>query len=75
MTGLQLNRQQRLSERFLQESNAGYFDIVLIHCQVDEQWPVLTEKFRDELSAFKEKGLIKALGGFLPQFGCPQNGC
>lgn len=49
-------------ERFRQELNTDYIDILLMHCMTEDNW---TERFRatmDVISEAKEKGIIRAHG-------------
>ncbi len=49
-------------ERFRQELGTDYFDVVLLHCVMKPTWPEDTKKHRDDLSAAKEKGIVRAVG-------------
>lgn len=49
-------------DRFRKEIGTEYFDIFLLHCMVNGQWPTEYRKYMDELSKAKEKGIIKAVG-------------
>lgn len=52
-------------ERFRQELNTDYLDIVLMHCLTDNEtpdWPTKYAACRDALSEAKEKGVIRAHG-------------
>jgi 1-deoxyxylulose-5-phosphate synthase len=49
-------------ERFRQELNTDYIDILLMHCMTEDHW---TERFRatrEVISEAKEKGIIRAHG-------------
>jgi len=45
-----------------QRSKKGYFDIVLMHCMKDKNWPVDYRPVRDKLLDYKKQGLIRAVG-------------
>lgn len=49
-------------ERFREELGTDYFDVVLLHCVMKPTWPEDLKKHRDDLSAAKEKGLVRAVG-------------
>jgi aryl-alcohol dehydrogenase-like predicted oxidoreductase len=49
-------------ERFCRELGVDHIDICLIHCVQDPNWPRQQERMRDELSALKERGLVRAVG-------------
>jgi aryl-alcohol dehydrogenase-like predicted oxidoreductase len=53
---------RREVERFRRELNTEHLDVCLIHCMENEQWPTEYERIRDELSALKEKGEVRAVG-------------
>ncbi len=53
---------RREIDRFRKELDTDYLDIVLLHRQIEEQWPSYSSKLRDELSELKEEGVIRALG-------------
>lgn len=55
--------------RFCKELGVDMIDIVLIHCMTDSQWPETRERVRDELSALKQKGRIRAAGVSCHDFG------
>ena len=49
-------------DRFRQELNSDYIDILLMHCMTEDNW---TERFRatmDVISEAREKGIIRAHG-------------
>jgi 1-deoxyxylulose-5-phosphate synthase len=48
-------------ERFCQELGVERLDICLIHCMENERWPSEFERVRDELSALKEKQVVRAV--------------
>lgn len=49
-------------ERFRQEVGTDYFDVVLLHCVMKPTWPEDLKKHRDDLSAAKAKGIVRAVG-------------
>jgi 1-deoxyxylulose-5-phosphate synthase len=49
-------------ERFRQELGTDYFDIVLLHCRTDGNWPEKNKGAMDVLSEAKTKGLVRAHG-------------
>jgi len=49
-------------ERFLKEMDVDWIDICLIHCVQDADWPEKQKRMRDELSALKQEGLVRAVG-------------
>lgn len=49
-------------ERFRQELGTDYFDVVLLHCMMKPTWPEDLKKQRDDLSAAKDKGIVRAVG-------------
>jgi len=49
-------------ERFRQELGTDYFDVVLLHCVTKGTWPSDTKRLQDDLSAAKEKGIVRAVG-------------
>lgn len=49
-------------ERFCKELGTDNLDIVLIHCATDDKWPEQFARVRDELSALKQKGTVRAVG-------------
>jgi aryl-alcohol dehydrogenase-like predicted oxidoreductase len=49
-------------DRFRKEIGTDYFDIFLMHCMVNGQWPTEYRKYMDDLSKAKEKGIIKSVG-------------
>ena len=49
-------------DRFRKEIGTDYFDIFLMHCMMDGEWPSEYRKYMDGLSRAKEKGIIKAVG-------------
>ena len=68
----------RTLDRFRQELGTDYFDIVLLHCVMGASWPTDLKRLQDDLSAAKEKGLVRAVGvsthglaGLRGIAGCP----
>jgi 1-deoxyxylulose-5-phosphate synthase len=49
-------------DRFRKEIGTEYFDIFLLHCMTNGQWPTEFKQYMDELSKAKEKGIVKAVG-------------
>lgn len=49
-------------DRFRQELGADVVDICLIHCMQNDQWADQYARIRDELSALKQKGVVRAVG-------------
>ncbi len=49
-------------DRFRKEIGTDYFDIFLMHCMENGNWPTEYKKYMDGLSEAKQKGLIKAVG-------------
>jgi predicted aldo/keto reductase-like oxidoreductase len=56
-------------DRFRQELGAEQIDICLIHCMQNDQWPTQYERIRDELSALKDKQVVRAVGVSCHDFG------
>ena len=59
-------------ERFLQELNTDYLDIILLHCLTDSAWPQKMSGVMDVLSDFKSRGIIRAVGCSCHDFGALQ---
>ena len=63
-------------DRFRQELNSDYFDIVLIHCVRTPNWPEELQRLRDEFSEAKQKKIMLAHGasvhGLLPLRAFPR---
>ncbi|MBI3972794.1 MAG: aldo/keto reductase [Chloroflexi bacterium] len=55
--------------RFLREMNAGYLDIVLLHCLTEPDWPNRYATCMDTLTKMKESGVIRAVGVSCHNFG------
>jgi len=49
-------------ERFRSELDTDYFDIFLMHCMENGNWPTEYKRYMDGLSEAKQKGLIKTVG-------------
>ena len=49
-------------DRFRKEVGTDYFDIFLLHCMTNGQWPTEYRQYMDGLSKAKEKGIVKAVG-------------
>jgi 1-deoxyxylulose-5-phosphate synthase len=49
-------------DRFRKEIGTEYFDIFLMHCMTNGQWPTEYRKYMDELSEAKGKGIIRQVG-------------
>lgn len=49
-------------DRFRQELDTDYIDVVLIHCQINEDWDKARQKMMDAFSEAKTRGIIKAHG-------------
>jgi predicted aldo/keto reductase-like oxidoreductase len=49
-------------ERFRRELGTEMIDVCLIHCVTDEGWIEDFARVRDDLSALKEKGVLRAVG-------------
>jgi len=49
-------------DRFRKELNTDYFDIVLMHCLTELDWPVRFRGAMDAVSEAQEKGIVRAHG-------------
>ena len=49
-------------DRFRRELGTEMIDVCLIHCVTNDRWLEEFARVRDDLSAFKEKGVLRALG-------------
>lgn len=49
-------------DRFRKELGVDMIDVVLLHCMRNDQWPEQFKRVRDELSEFKQKGVVRAVG-------------
>lgn len=49
-------------ERFRQELDTDYIDIVLLHCMTDGEWPKKMRGAMDALSEARQKGHVRAVG-------------
>ena len=56
-------------DRFRKELGVEQIDICLIHCMQNDKWPTEFEKIRDELSALKDKKVIRAVGVSCHDYG------
>ena len=62
---LNLNQDEEIRgelDRFRQELNTDYLDIVLLQCMMDGDWPKRLGKWLDYLSEAKQKKIIRAHG-------------
>ncbi|GHT63530.1 hypothetical protein AGMMS50239_19670 [Bacteroidia bacterium] len=48
--------------RYLQEVDTAYFDILLMHCMGEGNWPETRKYYMDAFSKAKQTGLVKAVG-------------
>jgi len=55
--------------RFRKEFGVDTIDICLIHCMMNAEWPTEYQRIREELSALKEKGAVRAVGVSCHDFG------
>jgi aryl-alcohol dehydrogenase-like predicted oxidoreductase len=53
---------QKSIDRFRKELQTDYFDIMLLHCMVNDEWPDEYKRYMDDFSEAKEKGIIKKVG-------------
>lgn len=49
-------------DRFRQEVNTDYFDIILMHCMTQGKWSETRKSHMDGLSKAKQDGIVKAVG-------------
>ena len=49
-------------DRFRKEVGTEYFDILLLHCLMNGQWPTEYKNYMEGLSRAKEKGIIRTIG-------------
>lgn len=56
-------------QRFCQEINTDYLDIVLLHCMASDQWTHQLQPYMDALDDAKAKGTVKAVGVSCHDFG------
>jgi 1-deoxyxylulose-5-phosphate synthase len=56
-------------DRFRQELDTEMIDVCLIHCMTNDRWAGEYERIRDELSALKEKQVVRAVGVSCHDFG------
>jgi predicted aldo/keto reductase-like oxidoreductase len=48
--------------RYLEEVDTAYFDILLMHCMGEGNWPETRKYYMDAFSKAKQAGLVKAVG-------------
>jgi len=60
---------QKSLDRFRRELDTDYFDILLLHCMVNTEWPDEYKRYMDGFSEAKEKGIIKKVGLSCHDFG------
>lgn len=56
-------------DRYRKELNVDQFDVCLIHCMQNDQWPNEYERIRDELSELKDKNIVRAVGVSCHDYG------
>lgn len=56
-------------QRFRQEINTDYLDIVLLHLLTSADWQQHMQPYMDELSAAKQRGQVRAVGVSCHDFG------
>ena len=56
-------------ERFLSELDTDYIDIVLLHCMTKADWPDQMQGPMDVLAAYKDRGVVRAVGVSNHDFG------
>jgi aryl-alcohol dehydrogenase-like predicted oxidoreductase len=49
-------------DRFRKEAHTDYFDILLMHCLTDGNWPQTRTYYMDALAKAKQEGIVKAVG-------------
>jgi 1-deoxyxylulose-5-phosphate synthase len=49
-------------DRFRKETGSDYFDIMLLHCMLNGNWPEEKKRYIDYFSKAKQDGIIKAVG-------------
>lgn len=62
-------------DRFRKELNSDYFDVVLLHCMMDDRWTQDFARGMDELNELKAKGVVKAVGVSCHDFGALKIAC
>ena len=53
---------EQVVNRFLQELNTDYLDVVLLHCMMTDTWNTDLRPYMDGLAELKQKGVIRAHG-------------
>lgn len=53
------NRVRKTLDRFRQEAGTEYFDILLMHCMTDGNWPETRKFYMEGLAKAKEEGIVK----------------
>lgn len=71
------DRAKETIERYRQELQSDYFDILLMHCVRNPDWPEQYARLQDEISEAQEKGIVRAKGaschGLLPLRRFPES--
>ena len=62
-------------QRYCHEINTDHLDIVLLHCMTSAGWDHEMEVYMEALNEAKEKGQVRARGGFLPRPGSDEDRC
>lgn len=60
---------RRELDRFRCELGTDYLDVVLLHCLMDQGWPVKLRPVMDVLSEAREDGIVRAVGCSNHDFG------
>lgn len=60
-------------DRFRREIGTDYLDIVLLHCQVEEDWTTKYRREMDELNELQAKGIVGTVGVSCHDFGALQS--
>jgi predicted aldo/keto reductase-like oxidoreductase len=58
----QLPSIERELDRFRRETRTDYFDVILLHCLMEGDWPKTRTHYMDGLSKAKQDGVVKAVG-------------
>lgn len=53
---------QKTIDRFRKELKTDYFDILLLHCMVNSEWPDEYKRYMDDFKEAQQKGIIKKVG-------------
>jgi predicted aldo/keto reductase-like oxidoreductase len=53
---------RQIIDRFRREAGTDYFDILLMHCMTDGNWPNNRKHYMDGLSKAKQDGIVKSVG-------------